>query len=97
MHRVENSPLRWLESVPRVRQCARNDDRHRVIEKRSRYFLGYVYGFYFFVRIQHDWVSQKQQSVRMDVPQGSAPPTCAKSRRLAGLSQVDQHAHRTEV
>ena len=33
VHRVENSPLRWLESVARIRQRARNDDRHRVIEK----------------------------------------------------------------
>ena len=33
VHRVENSSLRWLESVARVRQGARNDYRHRVIEK----------------------------------------------------------------
>jgi hypothetical protein len=33
VHRKQNSPLRWLESVARIRQCARNDDRHRVIEK----------------------------------------------------------------
>ena len=33
VHRVENSPLRRLESVARVRQCARNDHRHRVIEE----------------------------------------------------------------
>ena len=33
VHRVENSALRWLESVARIRQRARNNDRHRVIEE----------------------------------------------------------------
>ena len=33
VHRKQNSPLRWLESVACIWQCARNDDRHRVIEK----------------------------------------------------------------
>jgi hypothetical protein len=33
VHRVKNSPLRWLEPVARIRQRARDDDRHRVIEK----------------------------------------------------------------
>src|SRR4029077_8891572 len=97
VHRVENSPLRWLESVARIRQRARNDYRHRVIEKRTRYFLGYVYRLYFFVWIQHDSVSQKPRSMRMDVPRGSAPPTCAKSHPLAGSSRVDRRAHQPEV
>ena len=49
VHRVENSALRWLESVARVRQRARNNDRHRVIEEGPRYFLGYIYRFNFLV------------------------------------------------
>src|SRR5207244_1438588 len=53
VHRKQNSPLRWLESVACIWQCARNDDRHRVIEKGPRYFLGYIYGLYFFVWLQH--------------------------------------------
>src|SRR5436190_4633953 len=53
VHRIENSALRWLESVPRIRQCARNNNRHRVIEKGPRYFFGYVYRFNFLVWVKH--------------------------------------------
>ena len=57
MHRVKNSALRWFESVARVRQRARNNDRHRVIEEGPRYFLGYIYRFNFLVWVKHDvWI-----------------------------------------
>src|SRR5215471_6652451 len=51
VHGVENSPLRWLQSVARVWQRARNDHRHRVVEKGTRYFFSYVYRLYFFVGV----------------------------------------------
>ena len=53
VHRVENATLRRLKPVPRIRQRARNDDRHRVIEERPRHFLGDVDQLYFFVRVIH--------------------------------------------
>src|SRR5207247_6162479 len=57
MHRIKNSSLRWLESVARVRQRARNNDRHRVIEEGPRYFLGYIYRLNFLVWVKHDvWI-----------------------------------------
>src|SRR4029077_8634944 len=97
MHRVENSSLRWLESVARVRQSARNDDRHRVIEERPRDFLGYIYRFDLFVWIQHDRFNQPQASTRRALPRGSALPRRAKSRPLAGLLQADRFERRAAV
>ena len=53
VHRVEDAALRWLQPVPRIRQRARNNHRHRVIEERSRYFLGDIDRLYFFVGVIH--------------------------------------------
>ena len=53
VHRVKNAALRWLQSVARIRQRARNDDRHRVIEERPRYFVGDIDRINFFVRVVH--------------------------------------------
>ena len=53
VHRVENSALRRFQPVARVRQRARNDDRHRVIEERPRHFFSDVDRLYFFVRVIH--------------------------------------------
>ena len=53
VHRVEDAALRRLQSIARIRQRARDDDRHRVIEERPRHFLGDVNQFYFFVRVIH--------------------------------------------
>ena len=53
VHRVEDAALRRLQPVARIRQRARDDDRHRVIEERSRYLFGDVDRFYFFVRVIH--------------------------------------------
>ena len=39
VHRVEDAALRRLQSVARVRQRARDDDRHRVIEERLSILL----------------------------------------------------------
>ncbi len=49
MHRVENPSLGRLQSIARIRQRARNDHRHRVIEKRPRHFLGHIDRLNFFV------------------------------------------------
>src|SRR5439155_15749271 len=54
MHGKENPTLRWLESVARVRQGARDNDRHRVIEEGPRYLFGYIYRLNFFVLVIHD-------------------------------------------
>src|SRR5947199_413769 len=54
VHRVKDSSLRWLKAVARVRQRARDDHRHRVIEERPRYFLGHVHRFDFFIRVIHN-------------------------------------------
>src|SRR5215469_9571724 len=40
---------------------------------------------------------QKLASMQKDVPRGNAPPTCAKSHRLAESSQVDRRAHQPAV
>ena len=53
VHRVEDAALRRLQSVARIRQRARDDDRHRVIEERPRDFLGDVDRLYFFVGVIH--------------------------------------------
>ena len=53
VHRIKDAPLRWLQSVPRVRQRPRDDDRHGVVEERSRNFLGYIDRLYFFVGVIH--------------------------------------------
>src|SRR6266487_6799444 len=53
VHRVKDSSLRWLKAIARIRQRARDDHRHRVIEERPRYFLGHVYRLDFFVRVIH--------------------------------------------
>src|SRR5207253_1810653 len=97
MHGKENPTLRWFESVACVRQCARNNDGHRVIEERSRYFVSYIYRLYFFVWIKHDWSSQRRSSRRRDALRGSALPRCAKSRLLAGWLEGDQSARRALV
>ena len=49
VHRIENSALRRFQSVSGVRKRARNDDRHRVVEKRLRHLFGDVYRFDFFI------------------------------------------------
>ena len=57
VHRVKNAALRGLQSVARIRQRARNDDRHRVIEERPRHFLGDIYRLNFFVWVIHGaWI-----------------------------------------
>ena len=53
VHRVEDSPLRWLEPVARVRQSPGNNHRHRVIEERPRYLFGNIDRLYLFVRVIH--------------------------------------------
>ena len=53
VHRVQDSSLRRLESVTRIRQGTRDNNGHGVIEERPRYLLGYIYRFYFFVLIVH--------------------------------------------
>ena len=53
VHRIKDAALRRLQSVARIRQGARNDDRHRVIEKRPRDFFGDVNRIYFFVGVIH--------------------------------------------
>jgi hypothetical protein len=53
VHRVKDATLRRLQSIARIGQGARNDDRHGVIEKRSRDFFGDVNWFYFFVGVIH--------------------------------------------
>ncbi len=53
VHRIKDAALRRLQPIPRIRQRARNDDRHRVIEKRPRHFFGDVDQFCFFVRVIH--------------------------------------------
>src|SRR5436309_2200048 len=97
VHRVENSSLRWLESVARVWQRARNDDGHRVIEERSRHFLRHVYRLDFFVWVDHDCFSQRRASKRRDALPETALPTCAKFHPTAGLSQADQRERRAAV
>ena len=54
MHRVEDAALRRLQSIAGIGQGARDDDRHRVIEERSRNLFGDVDGFYFFVGVIHE-------------------------------------------
>jgi hypothetical protein len=61
VHGVENSALRGLEPITRIGQCARDDDRHRVIEERSRHFFGNVNWLYFFVLVIH-------KTIRQDLP-----------------------------
>ena len=57
MHREKNSALRWFEAVARIRQRARNDDRHRVIEEGPRYFLRYIDRLNFLVCVKHGaWI-----------------------------------------
>src|SRR5947199_8676663 len=64
VHREKNSALRRFQSVARVRQCARNDDRHRVIEERPRHFFSDVDRLYFFVGVKHYAVSAFSHSAR---------------------------------
>ena len=53
VHRIEDAALRRLQPIARIRQRARDDDRHRVIEERPRHFLGDVDQLDFFVRVIH--------------------------------------------
>src|SRR4029077_15655718 len=94
VHRIENSSLRWLESVARIRERARNDDGHRVVEKRPRHFFRHVYRLDFFVWVDHDCFIQRRASKRMDALPETALPTCAKFHPTAGLSQADQRERR---
>ena len=49
VHRKKNAALRGLETIACIRQGARDDDGHRVVEERLRHLLGHIYEFDFFV------------------------------------------------
>src|SRR5438876_8994582 len=53
VHRVKDSSLRWLKAVARVRQRARDDHGHRVIEERPRYLYGDINWLFFSARVIH--------------------------------------------
>src|SRR4029077_19388553 len=44
-----------------------------------------------------DRFNQRRRKTQRDVPRGSALPTCARSRPLAGLSQADRFRRRAAV
>ncbi len=50
IHRQQNPALRRLQSIAHVGQSPRNDNRHRVVEKRARHFIGNRNGFDVVVR-----------------------------------------------
>src|SRR5256714_1325896 len=84
VHRIQDAPLRWLESVARVRQSPGNNHRHRVIEKRSRYFFCDVDRLYFFVGVIH-------------YPNASDPRLSARSAYERSLAALGMTAMSTRV
>ena len=44
VHRVEDAAMNGLQTVAHVRQGTTNDDRHRIREERTAYFVFDIYG-----------------------------------------------------
>jgi len=53
VHGEKDAALRGFETVAGIRQGAGDDDRHRVVEKRLRHFVGHIYQIHFFVLSIH--------------------------------------------
>ena len=66
VHRKKNATLGGLQTIPRIRQRARNDDRHRVIEERPRHFFSHVDWLYLFVRVIHGEFSDRINRILQD-------------------------------
>ena len=88
IHRKQNSALRGFQAVAGIREGARNNDRHRVVEKRLRHFIGHINEFNFFVLGIHGLAGQRFGKNRNEkFGGGSTHPAIGGAKRKV-LGQV---------
>ena len=56
VHREENAPVNWLESITDIRECATDDNRHCIVEVGGTHLLFDVdrKRAWIYIRVRHD-------------------------------------------